>query len=232
MSYITPQEFDDNRFCNHNSLEDDQYPIHPLRPLDIQQLPPPGVKCCYIIVSIINPKVTYIGFTKDLKKRLNLHNAGLGSKASDSMIFRPYALVGYVVGCKPTGVISLTGSNQLAPNVPIPRVIKPLPGGYEKPALLIFSIKLQPGTGKNALVKAVFDYISRYFAKTSLGSDRYILTTNELAFEASNMFARCELQRANLNPHWHIGRNLSNTASSTYSRPGSSNNNGNPQDAS
>ena len=34
----------------------------------------------YMLKSISNKPVTYVGYTKDLKKRIQLHNAGKGAK--------------------------------------------------------------------------------------------------------------------------------------------------------
>jgi len=47
----------------------------------------------YLIRSTTNPKETYIGFTSDIKQRLQEHNSGKSLHTAD---FRPWYLVSYV----------------------------------------------------------------------------------------------------------------------------------------
>ena len=70
---------------------------HPFWPIDIE-LPCPGSECCYFLVSLKNREMTYIGRTSNLRRRINEHNSGHGSRHTQSRELRPFALVGYVSG--------------------------------------------------------------------------------------------------------------------------------------
>ena len=52
----------------------------------------------YMIVSIPQPTVTYIGQTQDLHERINQHNKGWTHHWTDSITLRPWACMAYIVG--------------------------------------------------------------------------------------------------------------------------------------
>ena len=65
------------------------------RPCDIvlQQVP-----AVYLLVSTRHIGYMYIGQTHNIRKRLNQHNSGQGSKFTNNARLRPWALFGYVTG--------------------------------------------------------------------------------------------------------------------------------------
>ena len=73
--------------------------LQPMRPMDIE-LPRDKTGYVYVIASIRNTEMTYIGTTLNLKKRLNTHNSGYGSKSTQSIHLRPWTLLGFICGFK------------------------------------------------------------------------------------------------------------------------------------
>lgn len=65
------------------------------RPCDIILEAVPAV---YLLVSTRNVGYMYIGQTDNIRKRLNQHNSGHGSKFTNNARLRPWALFGYVQG--------------------------------------------------------------------------------------------------------------------------------------
>jgi predicted GIY-YIG superfamily endonuclease len=55
---------------------------------------------CYLIISIPQPQVTYIGETMDLHKRLHQHNSGWSHHWTKDIAYRPWAYMAYIVGFK------------------------------------------------------------------------------------------------------------------------------------
>ena len=75
----------------------DQF-VHPFRPLDVP-LPQDHCGCCYLLLSLVDHKTTYIGETGQfLGRRLSQHNAGFGAKQTSNTALRPWALLSYVTG--------------------------------------------------------------------------------------------------------------------------------------
>ena len=99
LARLTSTEHDN---ASHVVVGTEQYVLdtclmHPFRPIDTE-LPCPGSECCYFLVSLKNRQVTYVGRTSNLRRRINQHNSGHGSKHTHSEELRPFALVGYVSG--------------------------------------------------------------------------------------------------------------------------------------
>jgi len=65
------------------------------RPCDIVLDRVPAV---YLLVSTRDIRCMYIGETENIRKRLNQHNSGQGSKYTNNARLRPWALFGYIVG--------------------------------------------------------------------------------------------------------------------------------------
>ena len=75
----------------------DRTMYYPYRPVDVI-LPLPGAWSVYMIASLKDTRVTYIGSPRNLRRRLNTHNKGKGSSMTNSPAYLPFALVGYVLG--------------------------------------------------------------------------------------------------------------------------------------
>ena len=71
--------------------------FHPFRPKDIP-LPQDNSGVVYLIVSSVETRAIYVGYTQDMLKRLKQHNSGYGSSESSNPLYRPYALFAYVSG--------------------------------------------------------------------------------------------------------------------------------------
>jgi predicted GIY-YIG superfamily endonuclease/DNA replication protein DnaC len=70
----------------------------PFRPLDIG-LPNDNSGFCYLLVSTKEPSYFYIGQTRNIRNRLNMHNSGYNSTTKTAPAhLRPFAVVAYVVG--------------------------------------------------------------------------------------------------------------------------------------
>ena len=67
------------------------------RPRDIA-LPKDGTGQVYILISIKDPKFTYIGSTNNLALRWRQHNSGFGSQQTALPSLRPWAVLAYVTG--------------------------------------------------------------------------------------------------------------------------------------
>ena len=62
-------------------------------------LPEAGNGCCYLLVSLKNYRLTYIGQTKrSLAKRITEHNSGIGAYSTREHTVRPWGLLAFVVG--------------------------------------------------------------------------------------------------------------------------------------
>jgi predicted GIY-YIG superfamily endonuclease len=75
----------------------DQTMYYPYQLADVI-LPLPGAWSVYMIASLKDTRVTYIGSTQNLRRRLNTHNKGKGSTMTNSPAYLPWGLIGYVVG--------------------------------------------------------------------------------------------------------------------------------------
>jgi predicted GIY-YIG superfamily endonuclease len=71
--------------------------LHPFRPIDVV-VPNDPSGYCYILLSMRDRRVTYIGETKRLVKRIEEHNSGYGSEGSSDYRLRPWALLAFVSG--------------------------------------------------------------------------------------------------------------------------------------
>jgi predicted GIY-YIG superfamily endonuclease len=69
----------------------------PMRASDIL-LPDDNTGVVYILVSLQNRDVTYIGQTNNLSRRIDQHNTRSGSIQTSSAVLQPWALVAYVSG--------------------------------------------------------------------------------------------------------------------------------------
>jgi predicted GIY-YIG superfamily endonuclease len=85
--------------------------LDPFCPLDVV-LPndPSGV--CYILMSMKDRRVTYIGQTKRLVQRIKEHNSGYGSEGTLDYRLRPWALLAFVAGFDGNRVAMLAFENQ------------------------------------------------------------------------------------------------------------------------
>jgi predicted GIY-YIG superfamily endonuclease len=71
---------------------------YPFRQKDVE-LPLSGEYCCYLIVSLRDHKCTYVGQTRNLRRRLNQHNSQQGGSSSTARShLKPWGLFAYVVG--------------------------------------------------------------------------------------------------------------------------------------
>jgi predicted GIY-YIG superfamily endonuclease len=62
-------------------------------------LPLYGEHICYMLVSLKDTKASYIGYTVNLRKRINTHNSTAGgSKGSNRPHLKPWGLLAYVAG--------------------------------------------------------------------------------------------------------------------------------------
>jgi predicted GIY-YIG superfamily endonuclease len=61
-------------------------------------LPDDNTGVVYILVSLQNRDVTYIGQTNNLSRRIDQHNTRSGSIQTSSAVLQPWALVAYVSG--------------------------------------------------------------------------------------------------------------------------------------
>ena len=70
----------------------------PFRSKDII-LPTANTICCYILISTVDNKTDYIGWTNDLSARFNKHNSSsYASEATDRDHLKPWMLFGYISG--------------------------------------------------------------------------------------------------------------------------------------
>jgi predicted GIY-YIG superfamily endonuclease len=80
----------------HNRVIDEQR--HFLQTNDIP-LPEGGIGCCYLLISMKNYQVTYIGQTmRSLAVRLSEHNSGYGADSTREHTLRPWGLLAFVTG--------------------------------------------------------------------------------------------------------------------------------------
>ena len=79
---------------NHQVFNQDTYPF---RICDIQ-LPMVSSGYVYILVSLRHPNYTYIGTTKCIRTRLQMHNSGNGAIGTAPAYLRPFALLAYICG--------------------------------------------------------------------------------------------------------------------------------------
>ena len=70
---------------------------HPFRPIDVE-LPTDTTGYCYMISSLQQPDVTYIGETSNLGRRIDQHNSGSGAIQTASLHLRKWILVCFVAG--------------------------------------------------------------------------------------------------------------------------------------
>jgi predicted GIY-YIG superfamily endonuclease len=70
---------------------------YPYRPVDVI-LPSPEAWSVYMIASLKDTRVTYIGSTRNLRRRLDAHNKGKGSTMTNSPAYLPWGLISYVIG--------------------------------------------------------------------------------------------------------------------------------------
>jgi predicted GIY-YIG superfamily endonuclease len=81
---------------NHSRVLNEQR--HFLQANDIP-LPESGAGCCYLLVSLKNHRITYIGQTRRaLARRLSEHNSGSGALSTREHTLRPWALLAFVTG--------------------------------------------------------------------------------------------------------------------------------------
>ena len=52
----------------------------------------------YMLISLRDNNFTYIGKTKNIRTRIQQHNAGIGSSSTEPIHLRPYALAAYISG--------------------------------------------------------------------------------------------------------------------------------------
>ena len=69
----------------------------PYQPVDVT-LPAVGTWTVYMLTSLRDVKIVYIGSSRDLRRRLNTHNKGKGSNMTNYEAYLPFGLVGYIVG--------------------------------------------------------------------------------------------------------------------------------------
>lgn len=74
----------------------DQTMYYPSQSVDVILLSPEAW-CVYMIVSLKDTRVTYIGSTQNFRRRLNAHNKGKGSTMTNSPAYLPWGLIGYGV---------------------------------------------------------------------------------------------------------------------------------------
>jgi hypothetical protein len=67
------------------------------RPRDVS-FPHDDTGYVYILVSVKDPKFTYIGSTKNVVRRLSQHNSGFGADQTAPVSLRPWGLLAYVAG--------------------------------------------------------------------------------------------------------------------------------------
>jgi predicted GIY-YIG superfamily endonuclease len=98
MNHVIDVLSDDGISCNRTrEVPALHQSLHPFCPLDVVQPNDPS-GCCYILVSLKNRGVTYIGQTKRLVQRIKEHNSGYGSQGTSDYRLRPWALLAYVSG--------------------------------------------------------------------------------------------------------------------------------------
>jgi predicted GIY-YIG superfamily endonuclease len=98
MNHVIDVLSDDGISCNRTrEVPALHQSLHPFCPLDVVQPNDPS-GCCYILVSLKNRGVTYIGQTKRLVQHIKEHNSGYGSQGTSDYRLRPWALLAYVSG--------------------------------------------------------------------------------------------------------------------------------------
>ena len=98
MLYLLDSLCRDSMEGNTPFIIDQTHPDNPFRPKDAT-LPPPNTLVSYILVSLRDSSKTYVGYTGNLRKRLNTHNSESGgSKYTRRPHLKPWGLLGYVVG--------------------------------------------------------------------------------------------------------------------------------------
>ena len=73
---------------------------HPYRAIDVE-LPTDSTGYVYLLLSLSDDSVTYIGQTSNLRRRLDQHNSGIrkgGAAETDQIHLRPWAVYGFVCG--------------------------------------------------------------------------------------------------------------------------------------
>ena len=70
---------------------------HPFRPVDVE-IPYDNTGYCYLLVSMRQSNVTYIGQTNNIRRRLREHNSGYGATQTRDERLRPWALLTLVCG--------------------------------------------------------------------------------------------------------------------------------------
>ena len=70
---------------------------HSFRICDLS-LPECNTGFVYFLLSTKRQRFTYIGETKDLRRRLNQHNSGHGSMSTTHHYLRPFAVLAYICG--------------------------------------------------------------------------------------------------------------------------------------
>jgi predicted GIY-YIG superfamily endonuclease len=68
-----------------------------MRPIDIE-IPTNKSGYVYILGSVRDENVTYIGTTSKLSHRFYQHNSGYGSKTTNSLHLRPWCLLAFITG--------------------------------------------------------------------------------------------------------------------------------------
>jgi GIY-YIG catalytic domain len=91
-----------------NQVQDN---LHPYRACHVE-IPFNNGGFAYMLVSIKNPQVTYIGQCKNLYRRFEQHNSGKGGKTTNQTLLRPWGLLSYVAGFQGQLHLQLRFENQ------------------------------------------------------------------------------------------------------------------------
>ena len=86
----------ENNNMNQNTLD---YPsAYPFRLGDGNNIPTDNTGYVYCLVSVRNKDRIYIGQTECLAQRLIQHNSGAGSRSTEDIQYRPWAVGSYICG--------------------------------------------------------------------------------------------------------------------------------------
>jgi hypothetical protein len=88
-----------NAYCNqglgHEYVVDQSTSIYRVKDL---LLPTDSLGYVYLLVSLKDLSVTYIGSTKNLAMRFNRHNSGIASQQTHDTRYKPWGLLAYITG--------------------------------------------------------------------------------------------------------------------------------------
>ena len=82
---------------DEDDLELDMTVVHPYKPSNMI-LPQNKTGFVYLIASIANMEMSYVGQTKCISRRMNEHNSGIGAVATAPASYKPYCLAAYLTG--------------------------------------------------------------------------------------------------------------------------------------